>query len=71
MVSCGTCALYNAYLPGNKHAARLNRKVEDIYLEISKETLPVGRYYLIIEVSGETIDDGADFVIPTVKYCFK
>jgi ubiquitin-activating enzyme E1 len=31
LVSCGRFALYNAYLPGNKHAPRLEMKVEDIY----------------------------------------
>jgi hypothetical protein len=25
---------------------------------------------LVLEVSGETIDDGSDYVIPPVKYCF-
>jgi ubiquitin-activating enzyme E1 len=31
MVTCGEVALYNAYLPGNKHAARLSEKIEDVY----------------------------------------
>ena len=31
LVSCGRFALYNAYLPGNKHAPRLEQKVEDVY----------------------------------------
>lgn len=72
MISCGTCSLFNAYLPGQKHQKeRGERKVEDVFLEISKETLPKGRYYLIVEVSGETMDDGMDFTIPPIKYCFK
>ena len=71
MVACGKVACYNAYLPGNKHKPRLDMKVEDVYLDISKETLPLGRYYLVLEVSGETIDDGSDFTMPPIKYCFK
>lgn len=31
MVTCGDVALYNAYLPGNKHAPRLAEKIEDVY----------------------------------------
>lgn len=30
LVACGKFALYNAYLPGNKHAPRLEQKVEDV-----------------------------------------
>lgn len=32
LVSAGNFALYNAYLPGNKHNDRLQKKVEDVYL---------------------------------------
>jgi hypothetical protein len=45
--------------------------IEQVYLDISKETLPEGRYYLILEVGGETVGDGADFTMPPIKYCFK
>lgn len=71
MVACGKVALYNAWLPSQAHKPRLTQKVEDVYKQISKEELPANRYYLLLEVSGETIDDGSDFVIPPVKYCFK
>jgi len=36
MVTSGQIALYNAYLPGNKHAPRLTRKVEEVYKEIAE-----------------------------------
>lgn len=71
MVACGKVALYNAYLPSGAHKPRLQEKMEDVYLRISKEELPATRYYLVLEVSGETCDTGEDFVIPPVKYCFK
>lgn len=35
LVSSGKVALYNAYLPGNKHAARKTRFIEEVYREIS------------------------------------
>ena len=70
MVACGKVALYNAYLPGNKHAPRLEMNVEQVYKDIAADPLPVGRYYLILEVSGETCDDGSDFTMPPIKYCF-
>lgn len=70
MVACGKVALYNAWLPGGKHKPRLTQKVEDIYKEITNEEFPTGRYYMILEVSGETVEDGSDFTCPPIKYCF-
>lgn len=71
MVACGKVALYNQYLPSGAHKPRLQQKIEDVYAKISKEELPKSRYYLVLEVSGETCDGGEDFTIPPVKYCFK
>jgi len=71
MVTCGQIALYNAYLPGNKHAPRLTRKVEEVYKEIAEQDFPEGRYYMILEVGGEIKDSGEDFQMPPIKYCFK
>ncbi len=28
------------------------------------------RYYIVLDVGGETKEDGMDFVMPPVKYCF-
>jgi ubiquitin-activating enzyme E1 len=70
MVACGKIALYNGYLPGNKHAARLGRKIEEVYREIDGKDFPTGRYYMVIELGGETTE-GEDFTIPPIKYCFK
>jgi hypothetical protein len=36
MINCGVLTIYNAYLPGNTHADRLPKKVEDVYKEISE-----------------------------------
>jgi ubiquitin-activating enzyme E1 len=62
MVTCGEVALYNAYLPGNRHAPRLEQKIEDVYKSIAVDKpLPAGRRYLRIDVGGSIIDNGADF----------
>lgn len=71
MITCGKIALYNSYLPGNKHAVRLPRKPEEVYVEIDEQDFPAGRYYMIIEISGEIKESGADFQMPPIKYCFK
>jgi hypothetical protein len=63
--------LYNAYLPKNKHAPRKTRHIEDVYNEVVEEPLPEGRNYLVIEVSGEVLDEGCDFAMPVIKYKFK
>jgi len=70
MVTCGDVALYNAYLPGNKHAARLTQKIEDIYAQVSQKPIPEGRRYLRIDVGGSIIESGADFQMPPIKYYF-
>jgi exoribonuclease II len=61
MISAGNLVLYNSYLPGNKHGPRLPRKLEEVYCEIKEEDFPAGRYYMIIEISGEIKETGADF----------
>ena len=70
MVTCGDIALYNAYLPGNKHAPRLQQKVEDVFRQISKTDVPEGRRYLKLEVGGTIVESGADFQMPPIKYYF-
>lgn len=77
LVSSGKYAIFNSYLPGNKHAPRLTRPIEEVYDEIAEAELktPATRNYLIIEVSGSLPEkDGeeeADFMIPPVKYVFR
>jgi Ubiquitin fold domain len=71
LVSSGRSALYNAYLPGNKHAVRLPRNMEEVYREIAEEPIPEGRNYLALEIGGEVIGEGCDFMVPTVKYYFQ
>ena len=71
LVSSGKVALYNGYLPGNKHAVRKPRYIEEVYREISEELIPDGRRYLALELGGEEISEGCDFSMPTVKYYFK
>lgn len=71
LVSSGKVALYNAYLPGNKHASRLPRLLEEVYREIADDPIPEGRNYLAVEVGGEDDSEGCDFTMPTVKYIFR
>jgi hypothetical protein len=62
LVSAGNYALYNSYLPGNKHKARLQMKVEDVYKEVSDEPLVGGRKYIQMELGGSCKDeDDTDF----------
>lgn len=61
--------LYNAFLPGNKHAARMPMQVKAVFDEvISKELpLPTGRTYLTLQVAGamKNMED-TDFDMPPV-----
>lgn len=67
MITCGNVALYNAYMPGGKHAARLPNDIVKVYQDISEET--VVRKYLILEIGGADAD-GNDFMMPPIKYIF-
>jgi len=61
LASSGSISLYNGWLPGNKHAKRLNRPIEEVYAEISSDPLPATRNYLCLEVGGNVIvKDGED-----------
>lgn len=71
LISAGQVVLFNAYLPGNKHAARLPRHPEDIYREVSDAPIPEGRTYLAFELAGSCIGEEADFAMPTLKYIFQ
>jgi ubiquitin-activating enzyme E1 len=62
LVTAGQFALYNSYLPGIKHKARLTQKIEDVYNEISADPLPEGRNYLQMELGGSVVGlDDVDF----------
>jgi len=37
LVTSGKVALYNGYLPGNKHGVRRPRLMEDVYREIPED----------------------------------
>ena len=69
MITYGSLQVYNEYLPGNKHAARKERLIEDVCKEISKDTLVPGRTYLQLEVGAADLE-GNDALMPSVKYTF-
>ena len=68
LLSSGTLALYNSYLPGKKHAPRLERKIEDVFKEIGAPL--AGRNYITLEVGAATISDNVDVTMPKFKYTF-
>ena len=57
-------------MPGNKHAPRLARAIEDVYSEFTQTPIPAGRRYLKVNVMGNIIENGADFLMPPIKYYF-
>lgn len=71
LVSSGKSALYNGYLPGNKHAVRLDRNMEDVFNEIAEDKPPASRNYLAMEIGGEFIPEGCDFQMPPIQYYFR
>lgn len=70
-LASGTASIYNEFAPGGKHASRKQRKVEDVYKEVSEEEFMEGRDYMVLVVVGETISDGSDFSMPPIVYYFR
>ena len=71
LLACGDYSLYNGFLPGNKHKARLDKKIEDIFHEIDGGELPAHKKYLIIVPGGTIKESGDDFQIAPLKYVFR
>ena len=70
MVSVGTLAIYNSYLPGGKHKARLPLKIEDIHAEINPKGVIEGKTYIILDIGAALIECGTDAAMPKVKYIY-
>jgi len=70
MVSVGTMALFNGYLPKGKHNERLPWKVEDIYAEVVPNGSIKGQHYIILDIGAALIECGTDATMPKVKYIY-
>jgi ubiquitin-activating enzyme E1 len=66
IISAGNACLFNAYLP--THKTRGARSLVEVYEEITKTPVPVDKQYLAIEISATDVEDGADVVIPSIKF---
>lgn len=71
LIAAGDYSIYNMWLPNNKHAPRLERKLEDIFVDIDGKPLPEHQKYMIIVLGGALKDSGDDFNMPPIKYVFR
>ena len=71
LIAAGDYSIYNMWLPNNKHAPRLSKKLEDIFVEIDGKPLPEHQKYMIIVLGGALKDSGDDFNMPPIKYVFR
>jgi len=68
ILSVGNACLYNAYLPA--HKKRLTEPVTKIWSDITKQQLPSGRNYLVVEASCCDSNDQVDVMVPSIKFEF-
>jgi ubiquitin-activating enzyme E1 len=62
LLTAGQFALFNRYLPNNKHGPRLAMKVEDVYNQVCEENMGPEIKYLRMELGGSIIGlDDTDF----------
>ena len=64
-------SLYNAYLPNNKHAPRLQMKIEDIFVQVDGNPIADHVKYLVLGLGGTIKESGDDFQMPPIKYVFR
>lgn len=67
LIAAGDYSVYNMWLPNNKHAPRLEKKIEDIFVEIDGKPLPDHQKYMILVLGGALKDTGDDFNMPDRK----
>lgn len=70
MISVGTLAIYNGYLPKGRHNERLPRKIEDIFAEINPKAVIKGKNYITLDIGAALIECGTDVAMPKVKYSY-
>ena len=62
LVAAGDYSLYNGYLPNNKHAPRLQQKIEDVFVQIEDgKPIPEHKKYLTLVLGGTIRESGDDF----------
>ena len=66
-VTANEITIIQAWLPS--HESKINKKIEDIYNEMSKIKLDKNDKYLLLEVSGEKDDITVKF--PLIEYYFQ
>ena len=67
IITAGNTTIIQTFMGNAK--TRLNRKIEDIYNEVSKVKLCEDTKYLNLELSGDIGD--ATAIMPTFRYVFK
>jgi len=69
-IACGSSLVYNAWIPS--HKSRTNRKLSELWPEISKKPLPQSTRTLTLIVQCENEDDDTiDIEIPDVRLKFR
>ncbi|CDU20777.1 ubiquitin-activating enzyme E1, putative [Plasmodium yoelii] len=69
LISVGNACLYNCYLPAH-NKERLNKPIHEIYEQISKQSLPNDKNYIVVEASCSD-QDLVDVLIPSIKFIYK
>ena len=66
IISSGNACLFNAFMAS--HKVRRGKRVFEVIEEVTKKKIPGKKHAVAIEVSGTAVEDGADVVIPTIKF---
>jgi len=71
MISCGACIIYSFFMPKDKLAERLPKKVSEVVQNVSKLPLPPSKNSLTMEICCNRMEDDAEVDVPYVHYIFK
>ena len=72
MITTGEKAIYNEYVKKGTMKERLDKNIEDIYLDVygdraKNDTSP----YIVLDIGGTTIPDSDEVKMPKIKYTYR
>jgi len=71
MISCGVSMLYSFFMAKDKLAERLPQKMSKLVENVSKQTLPPNKKYLVMEICCNRMSDDEDVDTPYVRYKYR
>lgn len=67
MISCGVSMIYSFFMPKDKREERMDKRIEDIVIAVSRKPIPSHARSLVLEVCCNN-EEGDDVEVPFIRY---